>query len=486
MNAIYPLIICLSLCFLSGRAQVHPAVERFLGASGLRGASVSIMIGEVGVDSVVAAFDAGREVIPASVIKLVTTAAALEILGEDFRYETALLHDGEIRDSVLHGNLYIRGSGDPTLGSAYPAKSDRDEAIRAWVSAVKRKGIRRVSGAVIADESVFDTEGVSMKWLREDLGSYYGQGCYGLNVYDNRYALFLRTGEPGSRPVIVRTEPDVSPVVFRNCLTSRATASDSSYIVGLPYANERYLYGTVPANRAEYQLNGDIPDPPLFIAGYLAGRLKEAGIAVEGEATGYRLLSQAGKWERRERKVLMTTYSPPLREIVRITNHASHNLYADALLKTIGLQYRSDESIPSFERGVRVLRRHWQERGLDTSSLWMFDGSGLSPSDRTTAFFLCELLSYMAARSSVSDAFVSSIPLAGVEGTVKNLLKGSALQGKARLKSGSMSRVCSYAGYVSKGERRYAAAIIVNNFSCRRNQLTADIEALLTSLFSTL
>jgi D-alanyl-D-alanine carboxypeptidase/D-alanyl-D-alanine-endopeptidase (penicillin-binding protein 4) len=491
--------VCLSVRILSitiagllslfpGKAQTSGAMKKFLGASYMQGASVSIMIRDVRDSVAVCSYDADREIIPASVMKLVTTAAALEILGEKFRYETAVMYDGDLRDSILDGNIYLRGSGDPTLGSS-DMGPDRDRIIREWITAIKNMGIRAITGGVIADESVFDTEGVSMKWLREDLGSYYGQGSYGLNVYDNRYALFLNTGEPDDRPSIERSEPDMSSsLLFHNYMTAKETVKgDSTYIVGFPYSNERYLYGVVPANRSGYRLSGDIPEPPLYLAGYVTELLKKEHIQVTAPPSCYRILRQKGKWQRQQdRKIITTSYSPPLKALARITNHTSHNLYADALLKTVGLKCRADddEAVSSFGRGIRSVREHWEEKGLDTSPLWMFDGSGLAPANKVTARFLCELLTYMATRSGVSKTFVESLPQAGVEGTVKNILNGSPLQGKTRLKSGGMSRVRSYAGYVTIGKKQYAVAILVNNFSCQSSRMKTDIEALLLALFS--
>lgn len=480
MKIILATLTCLLFLF-PVKAQTHPAIEKLLRLPHMRGASVSIMIKEIRNDSVICGYDADREVIPASVIKTVTTATALEILGENFRYETAVMHDGQIRNGVLHGNIYIRGSGDPTTGSSGTG-IDRDKTMREWVKAIKNAEIKKITGTVIADESIFDTEGVSMKWLREDLGSHYGQGCYGLNIYDNRYSLSLNTGEPGSKPAITGSKPDMSSIIFHNHLTVINTDQDSSYITGFPYSVERYLYGTVPANRPEYKLNGDIPEPALFLAVHIADMLRKEQIEIAESATCYRKLQQEGKWEKRERKIITTTYSPPLKDIVRITNHASNNLYAEALLKTIGIRYRPDEIISSSGRGVGTLRDYWTEKGLNTTSLWMFDGSGLAPADRVTAGFICRLLSYMATRSAVSKSFMDSLPRAGMEGTVANLLKGSALQGKARLKSGSMSRVCTYAGYVTTENSQYAVAILINNFSCKQNQIKGDIELLLLSL----
>lgn len=481
MKTIFTIIVCFLFLF-PGKAQNHPAIERFLRASYMNGASVSIMVKDINDGSILYSYDAEREVIPASVLKIVTTATVLEMLGEKFRYETAIMYDGNITDNTLNGNLYIRGSGDPTLGSTNMGP-DRDKVIYEWIKAIKKAGICNITGAVIADESIFDTEGISMKWMREDMGSYYGQGCYGLSIYDNRYSLFLNTGAPNTKPEILRSEPEMSSILFRNYLITTQTSKDSTYIVGFPYSNERYLYGTIPANRSGYKLRGDIPEPALFLAQYMTKLLEKEQITVGGVPTCYRILSEEGKWKKQDRKILTTTYSLPLKDLVRITNFMSNNLYADALLKTIGLNHRSDEIVSSFDKGIKTLHKHWENKGLKTSSLWMFDGSGLAPTDKISAGFLCELLSYMVTKSSVSKTFTESIPRVGMEGTVVTTLKGSKLQGKVRLKSGSMSRVRSYAGYVTNDNKQYAVAIIVNNFSCNQSQIKTDIEQLLLSLF---
>ena len=181
---------------------------------------------------------------------------------------------------------------------------------------------------------------------------------------------------------------------------------------------------------------------------------------------------------------IISTHSEPLKALVRITNHVSSNVYDDAILKTIGLNYSSEnESISSFEKGVYVLKNHLAQKQINTSPLWMFDGSGLAITDKVSAQFLCDLLTYMGTRSSVSNAFIESIQKVGAEGTVKNTLQGSKLDGKARLKSGTMSRVRCYAGYVEKDNTRYAVALLVNNFSCKQSQMKIEIEQLLLSLF---
>jgi D-alanyl-D-alanine carboxypeptidase/D-alanyl-D-alanine-endopeptidase (penicillin-binding protein 4) len=151
----------------------------------------------------------------------------------------------------------------------------------------------------------------------------------------------------------------------------------------------------------------------------------------------------------------------------------------------LGLQYKPkpNEVLSSAGKGIKVIQEHWKKKGLDISSLWMYDGSGLAVTNKVTASFVCDLLTYMITKSEQSGAFASSLPKAGLEGSVINFLKGSSLQGITFLKSGGMSRIRSYAGYINKGEKKYAVAIFVNNYNTEGRSVIKDIEKLLLSLF---
>ena len=478
-------LLCLLICLhLLAGAQTPAPVKWLLQAPYMRGASFSLVVKDVQEGRTVYSYDTDRLQSPASVLKTVATAPALEILGEDYRYPTTLEYDGILENGTLEGNLYIKGSGDPSLGSSHFAPG-QNKFLSTWIAALQKAGIKHITGSVISDESIFDTEGVSIKWLREDMGNYYAPGSYGISIFDNMYKLSLQTGAAGTRPVLKGTEPDIPFIRFKNYLKAAPVSSDSAYIIGAPLDDVRYLYGVLPANREAYVLKGDIPDPALYLARYLTDQLQQKGIRVDGSPSCYRIEVEENRWKKGERKEIVTTYSPTLREIASICNHVSHNLYADALVKTVGLQYkpRRNEMISSFGRGVQVVKEYWEKKGLDVFPLRMNDGSGLAPADKVSAGFMGELLVYMATESAVSDAFIASLPQAGIEGSVRNFLKGSKLQGKAHLKSGGITGVRSYAGYITKDGKTYAVAVFSNNYSCPMSRMTRALEKLLLQLF---
>ena len=467
-------LLCLLICLhLLAGAQTPAPVKWLLQAPYMRGASFSLVVKDVQEGRTVYSYDTDRLQSPASVLKTVATATALEILGEDYRYPTTLEYDGILENGTLEGNLYIKGSGDPSLGSSHFAPG-QNKFLSTWIAALQKAGIKHITGSVIS------AEGVSIKWLREDMGNYYAPGSYGISIFDNMYKLSLQTGAAGTRPVLKGTEPDIPFIRFKNYLKAAPVSSDSAYIIGAPRDDVRYLYGVLPANREAYVLKGDIPDPALYLARYLTDQLQQKGIRVDGSPSCYRIEVEENRWKKGERKEIVT-----LREIASVCNHVSHNLYADALVKTVGLQYkpRRNEMISSFGRGVQVVKEYWEKKGLDVFPLRMNDGSGLAPADKVSAGFMGELLVYMATESAVSDAFIASLPQAGIEGSVRNFLKGSKLQGKARLKSGGITGVRSYAGYITKDGKTYAVAVFSNNYSCPMSRMTRALEKLLLQLF---
>lgn len=482
------LITCIASVAFS---QTPQPIRQLLNASYMQGATFTFVAKDVQSGEVLYEHDSKREVTPASVLKTVTTATAIELLGEDFRFATTLQYDGYIEEGILYGNLYIKGSGDPTLGSSHFAPrqshqiSDRNEFISDWVAALREAGIRKITGSVISDESLFDTEGIAPKWVWEDMGSYFGAASYGLNVFDNIVRINLSTGSAGQRPTIKTTVPAIPDLKFHNYLTTAQIATDSSYVIGAPFNMDRYLYGTVPASKTNYALRGDIPDPALFLARYLHKSLEESGISIDGTYTCHRIMAEEGRWNPGERQTLTTTYSPTLSQIIAIANQKSHNLYTDALLKTVGLSYTptKGEVISSFGKGIKVVKKYWEDKGLSVSNLQMYDGSGLSVTDKVTAEFITDLLVYMATRSESSTAYFNSLPQCGVEGSVRNFLRGSSLQGRSRLKSGGMSRVRCYAGYIERDGKQYAIALFANNYNCEGREITRALEKMLVALF---
>ena len=314
---------------------IQDHIRDFAQDSELAGAVISISVIETESGRMIGGHQGQLTCIPASTQKLLTTAVAMDVLGEDHRFTTKLLLTGTVEDGVLNGNIYIVGGGDPSLGSPYlDGVPGMDRTIDRWQAAIATVGIRRINGRVIGDGSYFGTDGASGGWPWSDIGNYYGSGAYGLNIHENFYFLdFLQRGRVGSIPPVQRTRPEVPGLKLTNELRSGPRGSgDQAYVYGAPYGYNNYVRGTIPIGTGRFTIKGAIPDPALFTAQLLCRRLEEAGISVSLPAESDRSI---GDGLLADGRVIDTYASPPLSELVDRTNLRSNNLYAEALLREI-------------------------------------------------------------------------------------------------------------------------------------------------------
>jgi len=446
-------------------AQTPSVFTDFLNKKNLSHAAVSFKAIELGSERPVVSYNENMSLTPASNMKLITTATALELLGSRFCFETPLLYDGSIQDTILNGSLYIKGSGDPTLGSEF-VQNNKENFLKEWLDAVNRAGIRKITGDIIVLDQLFGYDGVSKKWLWEDIGTSYAPGIFGISIFDNMYRAYLRSSVPDSIKVLY-TDPPVLNLKFTNEIKISNESTDDVSVFGLPFSDEMRLYGTIPASQTSAVVKGSIPDPGLFLANYFRDFLQRNGVVVEGDVTTYRLRPSVPTVA----ISLSSIRSVDLASMVKITNVRSNNLYAEHLYKVLTVLDSVD--IPVY----------WKTKGLDSDALFMLDGSGISPQNAVSAGFLIDLLVYMDKKSVNSDAFYQSLPVAGRNGTVASFLRDTALEGKARLKSGSLSNVQSFSGYIENKGKRYAVSLIINNFNGKKNELLRDIELLFNGLF---
>ncbi|WP_176956092.1 D-alanyl-D-alanine carboxypeptidase/D-alanyl-D-alanine-endopeptidase [Catalinimonas alkaloidigena] len=416
--------------------EAHPA---------LRHAGWGFVVKRVSDGQTIVSRHAERALPPASTLKLVTTGAALSLLGPNYRYRTFVEWDGNLDQSgTLYGNLYIRGTGDPTLGSdRFEGYPDAEALLRQWAQAVADHGIKRIEGQVIADDRAFDSD-MPDGWIWQDVGNYYGAPAFGLNFRENLYHLYFKPGQPGEPASVIRTVPVVPGLQFDNrMLTGAVGSGDQGYIYGVPFTSYRTLRGTIPAGPAEFSIKGSLPDPPLQAAFELTQALEEQGIKVTqapGSARTQPLPEPKG------RQVITTTLSPPLGEIVDQINLRSLNLYAEAVLKTLGY---ARKGLGSTDTGLKEAEAFWNRKQLDVAhGFQIYDGSGLSPGNGITPEHMAQLCCAMRLDPSF-PSFYESLPVAGRSGTLSSLGRGSSIQGNVHAKSGSINRVLCYVGYVT-------------------------------------
>ena len=424
---------------------------------------------------IVTDFDSERSLMPASSMKVVTTITALNLLGANYTYKTYIQYDGTISaDSILNGNLYITGSGDPSLGSDRIDSAMRfDSLVIVWASKIKKAGIKKITGNIIADASAFEDYAVPGSWNWDDIGQYYGAGPYGLNVYENKYTLYYSSTKTTAK--IDSIFPQIDGLNVMNDVTVGGS-SDAAFIYGAPDNYSRYVVGTIPASRKQYTVDGSMPDPPLFLATELRNALDSIGVEVLKQPTTVYAMQRAMMTINANRKNLFEYTSPPLSELIFHTNQKSINLYAEALLKTIGKEQLKDGSSKA---GARAVEAYLLGQGFNLSGFNQDDGSGLSRLDFITPKQMCNLL-LIESKQANFPVFKESLPIAGRTGTLKTIADNTVAEGKIFAKSGSMYKVRSYSGYVTtKSGELLSFCVIVNNYTCSSAEIREKLEKLM-------
>ncbi len=445
------------------QANLEHHLELFSSDPLLTSASYAVCVLDVESGRLMAGRNMDQLLTPASVQKLVTTATALMVLGPYHRFITTLEFSGDISaDGVLDGHLYVRGGGDPSLGSLRLHDSlSLQHVFEHFLHLLNKQGIKEIAGHVYADPGVFDAELASPKWLWEDLGNYFGAGASGLSANENEYTVFFRAGSAvGDAAEVVGVEPRVPGMVLLSQVTTGPRGSgDQVYIYGAPRQAERKLTGTVPLGADRFGVRGSLPDPPLFFVQAFREFLIERDIILHGQAQLWETPPAGDHPGPGGRIPLGHWQSPPLHQLVHRTNVSSVNLYAEHLLKSIGLQLQGEGAT---QAGLEALVAFWAEMGVDLSVARLVDGSGLSPLNRITARQLSELM-LVAARHSSFPYLLESLPLAGHSGSLQRHFLGNAAEGKLRAKSGFLGHVRAFAGYTPAGDGRKALFVIMVN-----------------------
>ncbi|MDG2418208.1 MAG: D-alanyl-D-alanine carboxypeptidase/D-alanyl-D-alanine-endopeptidase [Saprospiraceae bacterium] len=465
--------------------RLNDAIRVFVNDADFKFGGISISVLDVENGKLLAGHNPNLGLIPASSLKVITTATALHFLGDSFRFKTELQYDGEIdMNGTLNGNLFVKGYGDPTLGSAYFDKAEKlDVVMHKFVEAIQAFGIKKVNGRIIGDASFFESEVIGSKWLWEDLGNYYGAGSYGLNIQENLYFIdFKQMREVKEKPPIVAIRPSIPNLLLINEVKSDVKGSgDNAYIFGAPYTYTRYVRGTIPVGENKFTIKGSIPDPPFFAAHYLAGFLEKNGIETSKLTASYFDLERENKISTVKRNIIFIYQSPPLRDIVKRTNMKSVNLYCEAMLRMLGKKMKG-KGTP--KAGLEVVYDFLKERKMDTEGFFLLDGSGLSPMNSATTYQMASAIRIFLNDDEISNSFKNSMPVSAKSGALKYMLKGTAAAGNVFAKSGGMERVRSYTGFIkTKKGRVVSFSMIANNFTCKSSQVREKMEKLMLAIY---
>ena len=280
----------------------------------------------------------------------------------------------------------------------------------------------------------------------------------------------------GSIPVITSILPDGSGIAFNNFLTAAGT-EDNGYIFSAPYSDKGWITGTIPENREDFVLKGSIPDPPLFLARALDKKLNEAGVKITNDPVTARLMPEV---KTDNFTLVSETYSPPLSAIIGVLNHKSINLYAEHLIKQLGKVFKNSGTT---DAGKEVIMGFLESAGVKTDGIFIEDGSGLSSRDAVNSAEMVKLLLFMKKNGRFFEDYLRSLPDPGMEGTLKNYFRDKVFESRLKAKSGSMTRVRSYAGYFTTlSGKDMIFCIIVNNYNGEARQVVSGIEEIIKNV----
>ncbi len=427
-------------------------IESIIGREPFRRVQWGIAVMDTRTGEVVYARNADKPFLPASTLKLVVTAAAANLLDPDFRYQTTLLARGPVQDGVLRGDLVIHGTGDPTISGRY--HGDRMTAVlEALADSLMRKGVRRIEGGLVVDESHWDEEYVHTDWEGYDALWWYAAPVTPLAFNDNSIDFRVEPGGVG-QPARITWQPRTSYFAFRNTtITVPAGRQKTLDFDRVPGTDTIIAYGQIPAHaepRTEYFA---VREPAIYAATVLREVLEAKGIAVANDNV---VITQA---EVTGATPLVVQRSPRLDSIISPIIQRSQNWFAEQLIKTMG---REKSGQGSWNAGLGLERAFLTDVvGLGASEFELRDASGLSSRNRITPLGLAKLLRFI--HSSPRQAMVrNALPVAAAEtGSLRARL--TELRGRVRAKTGSIKNVTTLAGFVSTASGRELAFVILAN-----------------------
>ena len=439
--------------------QLQERIAYLIKDPNLFNAQIGIYIESLKSGEIIFSQNEHKLFISASNMKIYTTAAALLKFDPGFSYKTHVLASGKIIDGKLQGDLIIRGSGDPTITAKYH-DGDVRNLLNSWVDSLIAAGITEISGKLIGDASYFQNPPLGSGWQWDDEPFWYAAQINALSINDNCVDVTVFPGErPGAKPT-VRTEPTDSYVTIENlAMTSDADSSNTISITRQRSQNKLIIKNNIPINSKKYSESLSVEDPAKYFIHLFAEILADRGIKLAGNLeTNY----DARGIEYPELHHVFTHYSPPLHEIVTAVNKKSQNLYAEQLLLTLAAEYGEKASAGE---GTKIVTTRLAAMGIPASEFRMQDGSGLSRKNLVSPYATGLLLKYMA-RHRYADYFIGSLPIGGVDGTLKSRMKGMSAAGKVYAKTGYVGYARNLSGYVdSQDNERFIFSILVNNYT---------------------
>jgi D-alanyl-D-alanine carboxypeptidase/D-alanyl-D-alanine-endopeptidase (penicillin-binding protein 4) len=458
----------------SGGPSIASALDSIFNDTLFASAHWGVMVRSLETGETLYARNAGRMFVPASNMKIVTAAAALEALGPDYRYRTRIAAAGPVRGGVLQGDLVVIGGGDPTISDRF--HGDVSTLLRGWADSLRAHGVTRITGSIVGNDDVFDDVPLGRGWAWDDAQDSYSAEIGGLQL--NEGFVTLRITPSGTGAAVTVHPAAEGWVTVENGVTLGAANSPAAVTVRRGETGTGiFVGGSVPADTAFVEEEVSVHNNTRFFAAALRQALTEAGIAVGGGSADDDEVADRAM----EPAVLFTHTSPPMREILAGFMKPSQNQIGEMLLKTLGREHRGMGSAAAGTAVVDSLMRAWQ---MPPRLLAQADGSGLSRYNLVAPAFLVALLE-REARSPHAAVFHAALPVAGRDGTLAARMRGTPAAGNVHAKTGTLSGVRALSGYVTTAAgERMVFSMIANHHTVTSRDVDRVAEAALMRLIA--
>jgi serine-type D-Ala-D-Ala carboxypeptidase/endopeptidase (penicillin-binding protein 4) len=445
-------------------------IDAVLGRRELAPAFWGVEVRSLPGGKVLYAFNAEKNLTPASTMKLVTTAAALDAFGPAARLRTTVEASGRL-DGLgrVLGDVYLVGRGDANLSGRF-TEGRITAAFEEMAEQLWSAGVRRVEGRVLGHEGLFAGDRRGADWAWEDLVWWYGAEVSALSFNDNSADLVVRPGERPGDPVLVERAPLSSYYAVASTAVTAPAGTEPTLTLSRDLGtNLIRITGAYPLAGKDWRGSVALEDPARYAATVFAEVLERRGIRVAGPAATARDPLPAGA------RVLASHDGPTMAEMLKAVNKPSQNLHAEMLLRLLGTRSQGDGSAAAGQAAVGAFLRRV---GVRPDDWWLADGSGLSRSDLVSAHEMAALLVAMD-RHPHARAFRDSLPVAGVDGTLKGRMRGTAAEGRVAAKTGTLRQAAALAGYVTtRGGARLAFALAANHHTAKGSAVTDAIDAI--------
>ena len=414
------------IVFSNSNSEYYHKILQSIPKEALSNGRLGVVVKSLTTDELIFQYNPDKLFVPASNVKVLTSVTALSILKPDYRFKTVFYSGGDVTQGVIHGGLYIKGYGDPTLSTQH---------LETIAEEFKSLGVKEIKGGIIVDDSYFDNIRYGKGWKEKWKGDVFSPPISALSLNYNTFYIKVYPSKPGRIPIVALEPKGTNVNVINKAITTNKGGRLTA--VWLEGGKTIKLDGSISRRTPSYTLEITTRNPTLYAGSAFKRILDDAGIRVEGYVTVGVVPDWAG--------VLYTHFSDPLYLIIAEFNKNSVNIIGENIVKTLGATIIGEPG--TWEKGTQVVSNFLHEIGIK-DSFEIFDGSGLSLLNRVSPNAITDVLEYAYNNQVISLKFLNSLSIGGVDGTLKKRFRRSEVEGRVMAKTGHLSNVNALSGYL--------------------------------------